>query len=120
VAGKAVELRAVTASVARVGRVRRYADRFEPLDAALDDLLHTGDRLDVVDYGRLAEGPFDRGKRRLDARPGAFALEAFDQPRFLAADIGAGAAVHVDIERIAAAKDVLAEIACLIGFGQCG
>ena len=55
---------------------------------------HAGQRLDVVDDGRLAEGPFDGGERRLDARPGALAFQALDQAGLLAADVGAGAAVQ--------------------------
>ena len=46
-----------------------------------------------------AEDPADRGERRLDARLAALALEALDQPRLLAADVRARAAVDVDVER---------------------
>ena len=59
VAAEAVELRAEAAGVARIVRLGRRAHRAEPADAAIDDVLHAGERLDVVDDGRLAEEPFD-------------------------------------------------------------
>ena len=59
----------------------------------------------------LRNAPFDGGKRRLDARPGPLAFQAFDQPGLFAADVGRRAAVQINIEREVAAEDVLAEIA---------
>src|SRR5690606_38339274 len=43
------------------------------------------------------------------ARVGALALERLDQAGLLAADVGAGAAVHVDLAGVAGAEDVLAD-----------
>ena len=83
----AVQLRAVAALVARIVGVGRHADRFEPIDAALEDVRHATERFDVVDDRRLAEQAFDRGERRLDPRPGPLAFEAFDQAGLLAADV---------------------------------
>src|SRR4029453_11433803 len=103
----AIELGAVAGGVGRVGWIGRDADRFEPFDAAVDDLLDAGDCLNVVNNSRLSKGPFDCGKRRLDARPGPLAFEAFYQARFFAADVGPRTAMHVDVERVAAAEDVL-------------
>src|SRR5262249_12671429 len=91
VAADAIEFRAVTAGVARVLGVGWHAHRLEPVGAAVDDVRHAGQRLDVVDDRRLAEGPFDGRERRFDPRPGALAFEAFDQTRFLAADVRPGA-----------------------------
>ena len=68
--------------------------------ASVSTLLH--DR-------RAAEDADDRGERRLDARLAALALEALDQAGLLAADVGAGAAVHGDVEVEAEPEDVLAE-----------
>ena len=57
----------------------------------------------------LRKAPSTAGKRRLDARPGALALQAFDQAGLLAADVGPGPAVQVDVEVEVLAEDVLAE-----------
>ena len=95
----AVKLGAKAAGIARMLCVGQGAQRTEPLDAALDDVLDAGQRFDVVHHGRLAKQPLDRGKRRLDARPGPFAFETFDQPGFFTADVGRGAAMNVDIQR---------------------
>jgi hypothetical protein len=66
--------------------------------AHLEDVLHVAEGLDVVDDGR-AHVEAERGGeiRRLDARIGALAFERLDQAGLLAADVGAGAAVHVDL-----------------------
>ncbi len=87
VPAEAVQLRPVAAGVARVLRVGRHADRLEPVDAAVDDVRHAGQRLDVVDDRRLAERALDGRERRLDPRPGPLAFQALDQPRLLAADV---------------------------------
>ncbi len=55
---------------------------------------------------------------RLDARVGALALERFDEAGFLAADVGAGAAMDVDLEIVAGAEDVLAEEILGLGLGD--
>ena len=58
--------------------------------------------------GRLAEQALQRGKRRLGADNAAPALEALQQRRLLAADVGAGAEPRVQAERPAAAEHALA------------
>ena len=63
-----------------------------------DDPRHVGDGLDVVDDGRLAPQPHHRREGRLEARVALLALERLEQRRLLAADVGAGAAVDVDLE----------------------
>src|SRR5262249_59933346 len=88
VAADAIELRPVAAGVARVLWVGRHAHRLEPVCAAIHDVRDAGERLDVVDDRWLAESALDRRERRLDARPGALAFEAFDEAGFLAADVG--------------------------------
>src|SRR5439155_676419 len=70
----------------------------EPGGAAIDDVRHLRDRLDVVYDRRHAEGALDGGERRLDLRPALLALERRDQARLLAADVGAGAPVDHDVE----------------------
>ena len=72
-------------------RVRRAADP--------QDLQHVDQRLHVVDAGRLAEQPALHRERRLVPRLAALALERVEQRRLLAADVGAGAAPQLDVER---------------------
>src|SRR6266851_4940189 len=66
--------------------------------ALLDDVAHPEDGLDVVDQGRPAEEADLTRKRRLVARQTALALDALEHRRFLAADIGAGAAPEMDLD----------------------
>src|SRR5262249_38352855 len=101
VAGEAVELGPRVLLVA--------PDLREPLRAAVDDVDDAGERFDVVDDRRRSEDPPDRRERRLDPRLAALALEALDQPGFLAADVGAGAAVDRQVERVAGSQDILAQ-----------
>ncbi len=85
--------------------------------AHADDVFHMAERLDVVDDGR-AHVEAERGGeiRRLDARIRALAFERFDQAGLLAADVGAGAAVDVDLQVEAGAEDVGADEIAAAGF----
>ena len=69
----------------------------EPLDAALEDVRHVRERLDVVHRRRHAEGAVLRRERRLLARLALLAFERLEQAGLFAADVGAGAAVHDDV-----------------------
>ncbi len=77
--------------------------------ALVDDERHVGERLDVVDDGRLAVVAADGGVGRLGPRHAALALEGGDHRRLFAAHEGAGALADLDVERVAAAEDVVAE-----------
>ena len=57
----------------------------------------------------LPNRPACGGERRLDARLAAVALDRVEQRRLLAADVGAGAAAHLDVEAHARAQHVVAE-----------
>ncbi len=85
------------------------ADRGVGLAADLEDERDVDERLDVVHDGRLAEQPDLDRERRLVARLAALALDRFEERRLLAADVGAGAAAELDVEREAGAQDVRAE-----------
>ena len=63
----------------------------EPIGPLLDDVANPVNGLDIVDQGRTAEQPDLGGVGRAVAGQAAFALEALEHRRFLAADIGAGA-----------------------------
>ena len=58
----------------------------------------------VVDDGRLAEQALVRGQRRLGAHHAALAFEAVEQRGLLAADIGAGAEPHLEVEGMCRAE----------------
>ena len=75
-----------------------------------DDVLHVAERFDVVHDRRAhVETEHRREIRRLDPRIGALAFERFDQAGFFAADVGAGAAMDVDLDVEAGAENVFAE-----------
>ena len=72
---------------------------------------HRGDRLDVVDHGRAGVQAGDGRERRPQPGLAAPALQGVQQRRLLAADVGAGAGVHDDLQVVAGAQDVLAGVA---------
>ena len=94
--------------------VVRPADAGEPGGAAPHDVGHHRDALDVVDRGRAAIEAHVGRERRLQPRLALLALEAFEQRRLLAADVGAGAVMDVEVE-VVAVDVVLAEQLGLIG-----
>ena len=91
------------------------ARSLEPLRAAPQDRRYDRDRLNIVHRGRAAIKPAIRRERRLQARLALLAFQAFQQRGFFAADIGAGAAVDVNVEIIARAAGVLADQPGFIG-----
>ena len=91
------------------------SEALEPIGAGGDDVGDVRKRLDVVDQGRPAVEALDRGEGRLQPRVAALSLERVEQRRLLAADVGAGAAVDDQLDLLAAAEDVLAEEARVIG-----
>ena len=87
------------------------------LGAHGDDVLHMADRLHIVHDGRLhVEAKHGWKIRWLDAGVGAFALEGFQKAGFLAANVGAGTLVHIDVEVEAGAEDVFSEKTFGAGF----
>ena len=90
------------------------AEAGEPAGAAAQDVGRDGDRLDVVDRRRAAVEAHIGRERRLQPRHALLALEAFEQRRLLAADIGAGAVVDDEVE-IPAVDVVLADEAGVVG-----
>ena len=87
------------------------SDRRKPLRAPLEDRNEICERLDVVDDGRHPIEALDRRKGRLEPRLAALAFERVEQAGLLAADVGARAAVHGDLEVVAAAEDIRADVA---------
>ncbi len=95
------------------------AQRGERGAAVVHDPGDVGHGLDVVDHGGLAVEADGGGEERgLDAREAALALERLEQRRLLAADVGAGAGVHDDVEREARVEDVAAHRAVGVGLVQ--
>src|SRR5690606_6257036 len=83
------------------------------------DVLHVAEGLDVVDDGRaLVEAEHRREVGRLDAGVGAFAFEGLDEAGLLATDVGAGAAVNVDLAAVTGAEYVLADEALGLRLGD--
>src|SRR5690606_23375618 len=78
--------------------VVRAADRREPGTGAAQDLGHNGNRLDVVDRGRVAVDTHARRERRLQARLALLALERPHQRGFFAADVSAGTVMNDDVQ----------------------
>ena len=71
----------------------------EPRRAAPQDRRRHRDAFDVVDRGRAAVEPDGGRERRLQPRHALLAFEALEQRRLFAADVGAGAAMEVEVER---------------------
>jgi hypothetical protein len=74
------------------------ADAGIPLAAIQRDQGRGGKGFDVIDDGRLVEIAVGHRERRPVARRAALAFERFDQRRFLAADVGTGPEMNLDIE----------------------
>ncbi len=77
------------------------ADAGEPGGAAAHDVGHLRNRLDIVDRRRAAVEAHIRREWRLEPRHALLAFEAFEQRRLFAADVGAGAVMHDEIEVVA-------------------
>ena len=75
------------------------------------------DRLHIVHDGRLhVEAEHGWKIRWLDAGVGAFAFEGFQKAGFLAANVGAGTLMDIDVEVEAGAEDVFSEKTFSAGF----
>src|SRR5690606_34693142 len=86
------------------------------------DAGEVGEGFDVVDDRGPPEQALEGREGRLDAGPAALALKAFEQGGFLAADVGAGAAVNVAVNdelaagvAIAVEQALVAEDAVFVG-----
>jgi hypothetical protein len=86
------------------------ADRGERGAAFEHDVEDVRERLDVVDHGGLAEKPLLDGEGGLVARLPAKAFDRVEERRLLAADVGAGAAPHLDFESERGAEDAGTEV----------
>ena len=75
-----------------------------------DDMLHMTERFDVIDNGRAHIETKHCGKIRwFDPRVSALAFERFDQPRFLTANVGAGAAMNEDFDVKVGTENILTQ-----------
>ncbi len=81
----------------------------EPVGAAIDDVRHVDQRLDIVDHARPPPQPGGLGMGRLVAGDRPVALQRVEQRRLLAADVAPGAGMKLELEREARAEDVLAQ-----------
>ncbi len=92
--------------------------RLVPVRAVGEDERDVGERLDVVDDGRLAVQTERGRERRADARLAALAFERFHQRGLFAADVRARAEVGVNVKRIVCAEEFVAEETGLLHFGD--
>ena len=82
-----------------------------------DDVLHMAQRLDVVDDGRThVKTEHGREIGRFDPGIGTFTFKRFDQPGFLATNIGPGPAMNVDLYVELGAENIFAEEVVCPGF----
>lgn len=88
----------------------------EPAGAAAHDSGCHGDGLDVGNGAGATEGADGRGEWWLETGLAGLALEGLDEGGLLAADVGTGTAVDVDVEVVAGLAGVLADLAGLVGF----
>lgn len=102
-------------------RANRLAAATGGVDARIVEqkVRHERQRLDIVEAGRAGEDAADLDERRLHARAARLALNRADQGGALAADVGAGTRVEVDVEVKAAAEDVRAEEAVILRLADC-
>ncbi len=103
---------------ARTPWTARCRRRRTPAAPCSQDVGHGGDRLDVVDHRRARVQARHGGERRLEPGLAAVALQRVQQRRLLAADVGAGAGVHHDVQAEPGALDVAAQVARLVGLGH--
>src|SRR2546425_2963531 len=83
--------------------------RFEPFDAASEDLWHVGEGFHVVDDRGLLPQPRLTRERRLVARLGAFAFHGFQERALLTADVTAGTHKNIETDVEVAAQDFFPE-----------
>ncbi len=91
------------------------AERGERVGAVAEDPRHAGERLDVVDEGRLSAEAAFGGIGRAQRRHAAPAFERLDQRGLLAAHERAGAFADLEAQRERRTEDALAQQAALLG-----
>ena len=90
----------------------------EPLPAALQDHRHRGQRFGVVDGRGAAVETGLGGKGRLIAGLTLLALDGLQECRLLAADIGPGAMMRIEVEVDARTQDIAPDEPGGIGLGE--
>ena len=100
-------------------RIVRAAKAGKPFRPAAQNSRHNGNRFHVVHRGRAAIQTRASRKRRLHPWHAFFALKAFKQRCFLAADIGTCPVGHIDVKIISRFTGVLANQPRIIGFVDC-
>src|SRR5262249_4759953 len=91
------------------------ANTRKPRCAAAQDVRRNRNRFHVVYSGRASVKTNIRRERRLQARLPLLAFQAFQQRRFLSANVGTGAVMNVEIE-VPAMNIILADQLGFIGF----
>mmetsp|Transcript_3618 Transcript_3618/g.6624 ORF Transcript_3618/g.6624 Transcript_3618/m.6624 type:complete len:212 (+) Transcript_3618:1070-1705(+) len=91
------------------------AESGEPFGTTTQDRRHDSNRFHVIDRGRAAVEARAGRERRLHPGHALATFEAFQQSRFLAADIGARAMREVEVKVPTAVGGVLAEKPVVVG-----
>ena len=81
----------------------------EPVGAVGQDVRHRGQRLRIINSGRAAVEAEAGRERRLEARQAFLAFNGIQQCGFLAADIGPGTEVRIEVEIDPAAENVFTQ-----------
>ena len=93
-----------------LGALRRLGtDLVEPVGALDDDDRDVGERLDVVDDGRTVPKTLHGRERRTGLRHAAVAFDGLEKSRLFAANERASTETELDVEREAAAENVVAK-----------
>ena len=91
-----------------------------PFGAAVDDVRHGGQRLDIVDRRGHPEHAGCRRERRPDARVATLALDGIHERGFLAADVRSGPSMDVHIQPLPAAHGIVTQHTVPVRIVQCG
>src|SRR5204863_8262961 len=79
--------------------------------ALVEDDRHRRERVHVVERRRFSEETLDRRHRRAIANDAAFSFEALEESGLFAADVRARAATELEMERLLASANIVAQVA---------
>src|SRR5262245_41468513 len=99
-------------------RTTLRSDRFEPLCTILDNHGNTRQCFNVVNDRRAAEQSIHRWEWRLDPWVGSFAFEGFNQSSLFTTDVCTSTTMHIHIQIIASAENILTKVSLGIRLGN--
>ena len=99
-------------------RIRAHAQALEPVRSPLDDVWNVAEGFHVIDDGGATPETANLWKRGFGPGIGALALKCTDQRCLLAADVASRTDMNQHIEFVAAAQDIVTEIAPGVAVGD--